>query len=213
MIPHPPFEMHYIPANPLVELAGPASPFYWAGHGLIDQPLDPIPLRAILRMQRHLPGNRILLPLPPTRELQNAELEQAELDGLMALHGQIHGHLPADLEDILQIPQVPESFYDRHGAVFEEEHLPVAGLRVAVCVHLAAGVFVRGEGGAAVEGDAAGDDDAVGFDDGFEILEEGAGERGTGNAARLIRWESQRSVAWMKCSVSVLGAGGAMLAV
>ena len=39
------------------------------------------------------------------------------------------------------------------------------------------------------------------------------GERGTGNAARLMRWESQWSVAWIKCSVSVLGVGGAMLAV
>ena len=97
----------------------------------------------------------------------------------MALHGEIDGHLPADLEDVLQVPQVPETFYDRHGAVFEEEALPaVKGLHVTACVHLAAGVLVRGEGGAAVEGDAARDDDAVGFDDGFEVVEEGAGGEG-----------------------------------
>ena len=127
-------------------------------------------------MQFHLPGDRVPPPLPPTRELRDAEFEQAELDGLMALHGQIHGHVPADLEHVLQVPQVAESFYDGHGAVFEED-LPVAGLQVA-CVHLAAGVLVRGEGGAAVEGNTAGDDDAVGFDDGFEVAEEGArGER------------------------------------
>ena len=128
-------------------------------------------------MQFHLPGYRVPPRFPPTRELRDAELEQAEFDGLMALHGQIDGHLPADLEHVLQVPQVPESFYDGHGAVFEED-LPVAGLHVAR-VHLAAGVLVRGEGGAAVEGDAPRDDDAVGFDDGFEVAEEGA--RGEGD--------------------------------
>lgn len=127
-------------------------------------------------MQLHPVGRRVPLALPPSQKLRSAELEQAELEGLVALHGQVDGHVPADLEHVLQIPQVPEPLHDRHGAVFEE-HLPVAGVHVAR-VHLAAFVLVRLEGGGAVEEDASGDDDAVGFDDGFEVAEEGAGREG-----------------------------------
>ena len=103
----------------------------------------------------------------------------------MALHDNIHGHHAADLEDIRQVPEVPESFDDGHAAVFEAHH-SVAGARVAGRVDLATGVFVGGEGGAEVEGDPARDDDAVRFDHGFEVVEEGAGGEGHGHGGGAV---------------------------